>query len=69
MYVNGTRFEVKLPIRHGDQVYEKGLKGTITGHVNKMIGKAYTVEFDDGRNAELHMVIINNQTEIETPEA
>lgn len=65
MYVNGTRFEVKLPIRHGGQLFEKGLKGTITGHTDKMIGKSYTVKFDDGRNAELHMVIINNQTEIE----
>lgn len=68
MYINGTRFEVKLPIKHGVQVFEKGLKGTITGHVDKMIGKAYTVKFDDGRNAELHMVIINNQTEIEKEE-
>lgn len=66
MYVNGTRFEVKLPIKHGNRVFEKGLKGTIIGHIDKMIGKAYTVKFDDGRHAEFHMVIINNQTEIES---
>lgn len=64
MYIPGTRFEVKLDIRHGKEVFPAGLSGTITGNVTKMIGSAYTVEFDDGRKAEIHMVIINNQTEI-----
>jgi len=29
-----------------------------------MVGKAYSVKFQDGRNAEIHVVIINNQTEV-----
>jgi hypothetical protein len=29
-----------------------------------MVGKAYQVRFDDGRTAELHIVIMNNQTKI-----
>ncbi len=62
MYGQGTRFIVKVKIKLGDAEFEPGLKGTILGSVNKMVGKAYRVRFDDGRNAELHIVIMNNQT-------
>ena len=66
MYQPGTRFEVKLKIKSGSQEFEPGLRGTILQGVNKMVGKAYQVRFDDGRNAELHIVIMNNQTEVIT---
>jgi hypothetical protein len=29
-----------------------------------MVGKAYSVKFEDGRNAEIHVVIMNNQTKV-----
>ncbi len=66
MYQPGTRFEVKLRIKLGDQEFEPGLKGTILQGVPKMVGKAYKVKFDDGRTAEIHMVIMNNQTRVIT---
>jgi hypothetical protein len=68
MYQPGTRFEVKLKIKSGSQEFEPGLRGTIIQGVNKMVGKAYQVRFDDGRTAELHIVIMNNQTETITEE-
>ena len=68
MYQPGARFEVKLKIKLGSQEFEPGLKGTILQGVKKMVGKAYQVRFDDGRTAELHIVIMNNQTEIMTEE-
>ena len=64
MYLPGTRFEVKLRIKLGDEVFEPGLKGTIIEGIPKMVGKAYKVKFDDGRIAQIHMVIMNNQTKI-----
>ena len=66
MYMTGTRFVVKLVIKLGDNQFEPGLRGTILGRVNKMVGKAYRVRFDDGREAELHVVIMNNQTRVIT---
>lgn len=64
MYVPGTKFKVVLPIKLGEQEYGAGLAGEIQGSVTKMVGKAYSVKFEDGRTAEIHMVIMNNQTEI-----
>lgn len=64
MFKPGTRFRVKIKIKTGDEIFEPGLAGTVTGHVDKMIGKAYSVRFDDGREAVIHMVVINNQTDI-----
>lgn len=64
MYVPGTKFKVILKITLGDQVFEPGLVGEILEGVNKMVGKAYRVKFEDGRTAEIHMVILNNQTEV-----
>ncbi len=64
MYQPGTRFQVKLKIKQGDREFEPGLKGTTLGGVNKMVGKAYRVRFDDGREAEIHIVIMNNQTQV-----
>lgn len=61
MYREGTRFIVKLKTKLGDTEFEPGLKGTILGSVNKIVGKAYKVRFDDGRTADLHVVIMNNQ--------
>jgi hypothetical protein len=29
-----------------------------------MVGKAYKVKFDDGRVAQIHIVIMNNQTKV-----
>ena len=49
MYLPGARFEVKLRIKLGDEVFEPGLKGTIIEGISKMVGKAYKVECDDGR--------------------
>lgn len=64
MYVPGTKFKVVLKIKAGDQVFEPGLVGEIVGSVNKMVGKSYRVKFEDGRVAEIHMVIMNNQTQV-----
>jgi len=64
MYIPGTKFKVVLPIKIGEQEYASGLVGEIQGSVTKMVGKAYRVKFEDGRTAEIHMVILNNQTEI-----
>jgi len=66
MYQPGTRFQVKLKIKQGDRELEPGLKGTILGGVIKMVGKAYRVRFDDGREAEIHIVIMKNQTQVIT---
>ena len=63
MFVTGSSFEVKLKIKMGDEEFEPGLRGKVTGSVKKIVGKAYEVEFDDGRKAFIHMVIMNNQTE------
>jgi hypothetical protein len=68
MYQPGTRFEVKLKVKSGNQEFAPGLKGMIITGVKKMVGKAYQVRFDDGRTAELHIVIMNNQTKIITEE-
>jgi hypothetical protein len=64
MYVPGTKFKVVLKIKVGEQVFEPGLVGEIVGSVNKMVGKSYRVKFEDGRVAEIHMVIMNNQTQV-----
>ena len=64
MYIPGTKFKVVLKIKSGDQVFEPGLVGEIVGSVNKMVGKAYRVKFEDGRTAEIHIVIMNNQTQV-----
>lgn len=64
MYIPGTKFKVVLPIKLGDQEYASGLAGEIEGSVTKMVGKAYRVKFEDGRTAEVHMVILNNHTEV-----
>jgi hypothetical protein len=68
MYQPGTRFEVKLRIKLGDQEFEPGLKGTILQGIPKMVGKAYRVKFDDDRTAEIHMATMNNQIYIITIE-
>jgi hypothetical protein len=68
MYQPGTRFEVKLRIKLGDQEFEPGLKGTILQGIPKMVGKAYRVKFDDDRTAEIHIATMNNQTYIITSE-
>ncbi|HKQ33615.1 MAG TPA: hypothetical protein VJV40_10425 [Thermodesulfobacteriota bacterium] len=60
----GTKFKVVLKIKAGEQVFEPGLVGEIVGSVNKMVGKSYRVKFEDGRVAEIHMVIMNNQTQV-----
>ena len=64
MYVPGTKFKVVLKIKVGEQVFEPGLVGEIVGSVNKTVGKSYRVKFEDGRVAEIHMVIMNNQTQV-----
>ncbi len=63
MYIPGTKFKVILKIQIGDQIFEPGLVGEIVKPITKMVGKAYSVKFQDGRVAEIHVVIINNQTE------
>lgn len=64
MYIKGTKFKVVIKINVGDQQFEPGLVGEIKGSENKMVGKAYEVKFEDERVAHLHMVILNNQTEL-----
>lgn len=64
MYIKGSRFKVVLKIKSGDQVFEPGLEGEIVQPVSKMVGKAYRVKFSDGRSAEIHNVVMNNQTEV-----
>ena len=64
MYQPGTRIEVKLKIKLGEQEFEPGLIGTILQGIKKMVGKAYRIRFDDGREAEIHIVILNNQTNV-----
>jgi hypothetical protein len=68
MYQPGTRVEVKLAIKLGDQVFEPGLIGRVVHSIPKMVGKSYRVNFDDGRTAEIHVAIMNNQVYIITPE-
>jgi len=63
VYMPGTAFKVVLKIQIGDQVFEPGLEGEIIKPIPKMVGKAYRVKFQDGRVAEIHVVIMNNQTE------
>ena len=41
MYLPGARFEVKLRIKLGEELFEPGLKGTIIEGIPKMVGKAY----------------------------
>ena len=64
MYIEGTKIKVGIRINLGDQVFEPGLIGEITGSVKKMVGKAYIVRFEDGREAQFHGVIVKNQTEV-----
>ena len=64
MYVQGTKIKVGKKINLGDQVFEPGLVGEIQGNIEKMVGKAYIVRFEDGREAQIHGVIIKNQTEV-----
>lgn len=64
MYIPGTKFKIVLKIQSGDQVFESGLEGEIVQPITKMVGKAYSVKFVDGRTAEIHNVIMNNQTEV-----
>ena len=65
MYLPKTRFEVKLKITlTNGEIIEPGTQGTIEGSVTKMVGKSYQVSLDDGRNLEIHMVIMNNQTKV-----
>lgn len=64
MYIPGTKFKVVLRIKTRDGEFEPGLVGEIVEPVTKMVGKAYRVKFEDGRTAEIHVVIINNQTEV-----
>lgn len=65
MYLLKTRFEVKLKITLPSREFiEPGTRGTIESSVNKMVGKSYKVKLDDGRNVEIHMVVMNNQTEV-----
>jgi hypothetical protein len=64
MYIKGSRFKVVLKIKSGDQVFEPGLEGEFVQPVSKMVGKAYRVKFSDGRSAEIHNVVMNNQTEV-----
>jgi len=52
---------VKLRIKLGDQEFEPGIRGTILQGISKMVGEAYMVKFDDGRTAEIHVVMMNNQ--------
>ena len=65
MYTPKTRFDVKLKITlPSGEVIDPGTRGSIEGSVNKMVGKSYQVNLDDGRNLEIHMVVMNNQTEV-----
>lgn len=64
MYKPGTKFEVKVKIKQGQTIIEPGTKGEILEGVAKMVGKSYKVLLEDGRTAQLHIVIMNNQTEV-----
>lgn len=64
MYKPGTKFEVKVRINQGSNVIEPGTKGEIVEGIDKMVGKSYKVNLDDGRTLQLHIVIMNNQTEV-----
>jgi hypothetical protein len=64
MYIPGTKFKVVLEIQVRGQVFEPGLEGEVIKPIPKMVGKAYSVKFVDGRTAEIHIVIMNNKTEV-----
>jgi hypothetical protein len=68
MYSSGTRFEVVRKITLGNAEFDPGLQGVILQGVPKMVGKAYKVKFDDGRAAEIHVVIMTKHTKILTGE-
>ena len=64
MYVPGTKFEVKLTIKLGNVVIEPVTNGEIIESVTKMVGKSYKVMLEDGMTPEIHIVLMNNQTEL-----
>ena len=64
MYKPGTKIEVKVRIKQGETIIEPGTRGEILEGVAKMVGKSYRVRLDDGRTVQLHIVIMNNQTEV-----
>ena len=64
MYKSGTKFEVKTRIKLGETVIEPGTKGEIIEGILKMVGKSYKVKLEDGRTPQIHIVIMNNNTEI-----
>jgi hypothetical protein len=63
MYIPGTKIKVGIRITLGEEIFEPGLRGEITGSIEKMVGKAYIVRFEDGREAQIHGVLIKNNTE------
>ena len=64
MYRPGTKIEVKVKIKQGQTIIEPGTRGEILEGVARMVGKSYSVRLDDGRTVQLHIVIMNNQTEV-----
>ena len=64
MYRPGTKIEVKVRIKQGQTIIEPGTRCEILEGVAKMVGKSYSVRLDDGRTVQLHIVIMNNQTEV-----
>ena len=66
MYKPGTRFEVKIKIVQGSTVVEPGTRGEIVEGIDKMVGKSYKVNLDDGRTIQIHIVVMNNQTKVLT---
>lgn len=66
MYKPGTIIEVKVRIEQGQTVIDPGTRGEILEGFAKMVGKSYSVKLEDGRTVQLHIVILNNQTEVVT---
>lgn len=56
--------KVLVGIKSGDQEFEPGLTCEVLGSTKKMVGKSYNVKFEDGREAELHVVFLNVQMEV-----
>ena len=53
--------KIDLP---ANEKIEPGTKGTVLSTVKKMVGIAYKIKLDDGREVDIHIVIMKNQTEI-----
>ncbi|HSG30770.1 MAG TPA: DUF1918 domain-containing protein [Thermodesulfobacteriota bacterium] len=64
MYKVGDKFRLHLPIIGKKNRFDVGLIGEITEIFNRDTGRAYRVQFNDGRTALLPEIIIEESSTI-----